>query len=619
MKRAKHAFSLFMGCALVAGAGVAATLMAASASSGAGATPMCPSIGSGSGCAYVLTVNPSGSVSISAGANTASFDGGSRGEGDDVVVGVVNNSNAVVSSVALTGSSNVFGFDGDGICTYTFTSPVSSSYCQTNGPNGGPSYTTTRGRTTGTNPYDYEGPDNTFTNVTASGRTYSGTIKFTTALLPQGTTFLSLETAPTKSTGTAALQTGLKVSAPALSSQPTEGTPWSGQVATFTDQGSISPGSEFTANINWGDGNSSAGTVTGASGSYVVSGGHTYAEEGTDSPTVTVTDPPLQSYTASNVATVTSGPGSVTVADAPLTAGPPVVIGAQQTNTSFTTSATFTDGNAAAPLSDFAGTTISWGDGTTSTTTSSTDPVVISGSGGSFTVTGTHAYTANTVNDPNGAEPNPVSFNIADVGGSTTAVTGNNVVVADSVTSCTGTACSGTVSPTPTQPVTATVGTSTGQSGDLLVSTNPNVPNPATGAYPINCGDGFLHAPSILSESNTFNAPTGTITSSESFPVADGVVLNPNAPGTPGDSSAFWVCFQATQSFTDVSGGPATQGTDASGATVYTGLLPLCDPANTADAGPCVNYISTSSDGSMVTEVITYPASFAASGDPQRL
>ncbi len=160
-----------MGCALVAGAGVAATLMAASASSGAGATPMCPSIGSGSGCAYVLTVNPSGSVSISAGANTASFDGGSRGEGDDVVVGVVNNSNAVVSSVALTGSSNVFGFDGDGICTYTFTSPVSSSYCQTNGPNGGPSYTTTRGRTTGTNPYDYEGPDNTFTNVTASGRT----------------------------------------------------------------------------------------------------------------------------------------------------------------------------------------------------------------------------------------------------------------------------------------------------------------------------------------------------------------------------------------------------------------------------------------------------------------
>ena len=53
----------------------------------------------------------------------------------------------------------------------TFTSPVSSSYCQTNGPNGGPSYTTTRGRTTGSNPYDYQGPNNTFSNISTSGRT----------------------------------------------------------------------------------------------------------------------------------------------------------------------------------------------------------------------------------------------------------------------------------------------------------------------------------------------------------------------------------------------------------------------------------------------------------------
>ena len=169
-----------------------------------------------------------------------------------------------------------------------------------------------------------------------------------------------------------------------------------------------------------------------------MSGSHTYAEEGTDSPTVTVTDPPLQQYTASNVASVTSGPGSVVVADAPLTPGPAVVIGAQQTNVPFTTSATFTDGNAAAPLSDFANTTITWGDGTTSTTSSSPNPVVVSGSGGTFTVTGTHAYSANTVDDPNGAEPNPVSFNIVDVGGSTTTVTSNNVVVADSVTICSG-------------------------------------------------------------------------------------------------------------------------------------------------------------------------------------
>jgi hypothetical protein len=150
------------------------------------------------------------------------------------------------------------------------------------------------------------------------------------------------------------------------------------------------------------------------------------------------------------------------------------------------------------------------------------------------------------------------------------------------------------------------------------VSANPN-----SGASELNCGDAFLHAPSVLSESNTFSAPQGTITSTESFPVSDGVVLNPSAPGSPGDSTAFWVCFQATQSFVDVSGQPAAQGTDASGATVYTGLLPLCDPlANPAAPGPCVNYISTAPNGSnvlTVTEVITYPASFATSGDPKRI
>ena len=173
------------------------------------------------------------------------------------------------------------------------------------------------------------------------------------------------------------------------------------------------------------------------------------------------------------------------------------------------------------------------------------------------------------------------------------------------------------MTPTDTQPVAATVGTSTGQTGALLLSANPN-----SGASQLNCGDAFLHAPSVLSESNTFIAPQGTITSTESFPVADGVVVNPSAPGSPGDSTAFWVCFQATQSFVDVSGQTATQGTDASGATVYTGLLPLCDPlANPAAPGPCVNYISTAPNGSnvlTVTEVITYPASFATSGDPKR-
>ena len=626
MKRAVLGLILLVSCAVMGGG---ATLIAAAASGGATAAQVCPNIGSGSGCAYVLTVNPSGSVTITAGANSQAYDGGTRGEGDDYVIGVVNNSNAVVSKIALSGSNNLFGFDGDGMCTYTFTSPVSSSYCQTNRPGGGPSYTTTRGKTVGIDPYDYQGPNNTFTNLTTSGRTTnSGTISFTTPLLPQGTTFLSLENSPARDTATASLQPGMKVAAPALTPGPLENNAWNGQVTTFTDVGSISPPSEFQATINWGDGSpSSAGTLTQASpGSYVVSGTHTYTEEGSDAVSVTVTDPPLlQSAAGKTVATATSTSAPVVVGDAPLTPGPAVVIGPQQTNVAFTTSATFSDGNPAAPLSDFVNTTISWGDGTTSTTSSATNPVVITGSGGAFTVSGSHAYSANTVDDPKGAEPNPVTFSIVDVAGSTTTVNSNNVVVADSVTSCTGTTCSGTVNATATQPVSATVGTSDSQTGQLLLSTNPN-----SGAGELNCGDGFLHAPTVLSESNTFVAAKGTITSTESFPVADGVVVNNPAPGPPGDSTAFWVCFQATQSFTDVSGQTAAQSTDTSGATVYTGLLPLCDPlagtvalgvSHPADPGPCVNYISTAPNGSSVltvTEVITYPATFASSGDPKR-
>jgi len=158
------------------------------------------------------------------------------------------------------------------------------------------------------------------------------------------------------------------------------------------------------------------------------------------------------------------------------------------------------------------------------------------------------------------------------------------------------------VKPTTTNPVTATVNAS-GNSGDLLVSADPN-------GGQFNCGDGFLHAPSILSESNTFTAPTGAIVSTESFPAADGKLLN--AP-VPGDSTTFWVCFQANQSFVEVTGKapPDVNGT-------YTGLLPLCDPFPADDdAGPCVNYISD--DGTTVTEQVTYPASFATSSDPKKM
>jgi hypothetical protein len=74
--------------------------------------------------------------------------------------------------------------------------------------------------------------------------------------------------------------------------------------------------------------------------------------------------------------------------------------------------------------------------------------------------------------------------------------------------------------------VAAQVSTSNSVTGNLLVSAEP------TSIQVLNCHDGFEHAPSVLSESNTFgDSATGTITSTVSFPAADGVELNPGGPG----------------------------------------------------------------------------------------
>ena len=55
---------------------------------------------------------------------------------------------------------------------------------------------------------------------------------------------------------------------------------FSGTVANFTDPNTGGSAGEFTATINWGDGTSSSGTVSGSGGSYSVKGSHTYTGTG---------------------------------------------------------------------------------------------------------------------------------------------------------------------------------------------------------------------------------------------------------------------------------------------------------------------------------------------------
>src|SRR5262245_21300075 len=87
----------------------------------------------------------------------------------------------------------------------------------------------------------------------------------------------------------------------------TAGSPFSGAVATFTSSIPGSLASQFAATIDWGDGSTSSGVITG-SGSFSVSGSHTYADPG--NPTVLVTISHQRGYTppatTSSTATVTS-------------------------------------------------------------------------------------------------------------------------------------------------------------------------------------------------------------------------------------------------------------------------------------------------------------------------
>src|SRR5262249_30500793 len=144
--------------------------------------------------------------------------------------------------------------------------------------------------------------------------------------------------------------------------------------------------------INWGDGTSSAGTITQSAGVFTVSGSHTYVGDtlGGRSGVVEgnrteVRHGGLAAQKATSSATVTdpnvivTGGFSFTVAE-----GSAAVSGIV---------ATFTDpGNPTGTAEDAAdyGATINWGDGTSSAGT-------ITQSAGRFTVSGSHTYVGDTL------------------------------------------------------------------------------------------------------------------------------------------------------------------------------------------------------------------------------
>jgi hypothetical protein len=163
-----------------------------------------------------------------------------------------------------------------------------------------------------------------------------------------------------------------------------EGTTFAGPVATLTDPGSPDPASKFSATIDWGDGTTTAGTISGGSGSFTISGSHTYTDElAAGVIRVSASEPEGGS---------TLGPAKdqINVTDADTLTAHPLTFAASDGVPFSGTVATFSNTLATTPAGDFSA-TVNWGDGTTSSGS-------VSLSGGTLTVVGSHTYNSPPTN-----------------------------------------------------------------------------------------------------------------------------------------------------------------------------------------------------------------------------
>jgi RHS repeat-associated protein len=254
-------------------------------------------------------------------------------------------------------------------------------------------------------------------------------------------------------------------------------------LATFDDTFGGATAGDFSVRIDWGDSSGlDSGTVTGGSGGpFTVHGQHTYAEEGSYTVQITLSDDGSGTATAALTRTLTVGDAALT--DTSTQANPSATEGA---STATLTVATFTDANPGDHHGDFIA-TIFWGDGLSSSGT-------VSYSNGTYTVTGSHSY----------AEEGPyaVTVDVSDYGGSTlTGIGKTTVTVSDAALTDTSTAAN----------PSATEGTST---GTLTVATFTDAnPGDHSGDFTatIFWGDG-LNSTGTVSYSGGTYAVTGSHT-----------------------------------------------------------------------------------------------------------
>jgi hypothetical protein len=158
-----------------------------------------------------------------------------------------------------------------------------------------------------------------------------------------------------------------------------EGAPLLRSVASFEDDDPKGIVGDYTANIDWGDGQNSPGTVVADGAAFDVTGLHQYVADGNYPMTITVHDAGGAIVVIHSTATVAD---SLAAKPVNLT-----VFGSKSFNG---TVATFTDPDNSLGAADYTA-KITWDDGTT---TSGIITVVGSGPAAIFSVAGTHLFTS---------------------------------------------------------------------------------------------------------------------------------------------------------------------------------------------------------------------------------
>ena len=216
------------------------------------------------------------------------------------------------------------------------------------------------------------------------------------------------------------------------------------EVGSFTDANPTAPLTDYTGNIDWGDGSPNSVAVFtqpgGVGTALVVDGSHNYAKHGVYTVTTNVLDDGGSRTTLTATFTITA---------LPVTGSAKTFTTVEGQNTGLFVLATFADPNTLATVSDVQATLAvgGWGDGTpgaagvqlvvqqTGVAPATGDPT--------FEILGSHTYAEETA----AGTPDPLSVIVTTLGGATTTLTsppGGGVTVLDApLTSSNGTTITG--------------------------------------------------------------------------------------------------------------------------------------------------------------------------------